>query len=174
MPYWLKLLPLKIIKLAFLLANEGPSFSRLSSSIFTFNSVCSAAVCLWVPFAFPQHRLHLDPHLIMRCLIAATLPLPGSLRDLVCEKIGQMCIPFLSPISLTALQVDSGGVFKWIVGWGCRAPVLTPVWQRCTDCSMQGLAWNNHPQISAPFLQWPETVEERGNVVETFDTQMQT
>lgn len=72
MPYWFKLLPLKIIKLAFLLMNGGPSFSRLSSSIFTFNLIWLAAVCLWVPFAFPQHRLHPDPHLIMRCLIAAT------------------------------------------------------------------------------------------------------
>ena len=172
MPYWFKLLPLKIIKLAFLLVNGGPSFSGLSSSIFALNSIWSAAVCLWVPVAFPQHRSHPDPIWSWGVQLLPLCRFPAASGTLCVRKLAK-CVYLSCHPHLLWLQVDSGRVLKWIVGWSFGAPVLTAVWQSCTDRSMQGLAWDHHPQIPSPFLQWPEIVEEWGNMVEMFDTQMQ-
>lgn len=107
---------------------KGLSFSRLSLSIFTFNLICSAAVCLWVPFclspAQPPSKPPLDHEVFTFCF--CHFGYFWQSQGPVCEKIAK-CVYLSCHPYLLWLQVDSGGVFKWIseVAGSCSNSCLT-------------------------------------------------
>lgn len=106
----LRFLPLKIIKMAPLLANERPSFFQtllicLRFQLNLFSGCVSGSPCTTRP---PKGRLH-SSRWSIRGLITDNPAACRSLPALVCEETGYTSLSSSSSVAFMALQVDRGG-----------------------------------------------------------------